>query len=180
MIYLHIYTIDKDIKLKSKELLNLNLAKYLNTKKYTIRYNDNGKPTTNGINFSVSHSKNKVVQVFCFDSELGVDIEFIKQQRNFLKLSKRYFHTHEYKTLKALDNNTALILFYRLWTAKESVCKAQGGRLWYFLKNNLINNQQQIKNKYDGLTIIQLDEIKDFSLTLATENPIDTVKLIHE
>ncbi len=180
MIYLHIYQIDNSIKSQSKIILQENLAHYLKTDTFAITNNENGKPTTSGIHFSISHSKDRLVQAFSLQGELGVDIEFINDQRDYLKLAKRYFHLREYKLLKSLEQKNAALLFYNLWTVKEAVCKVQGGRLWFYLDDNYLDDKQKIHQTFKGLSIFQLDTIKGFSLTLATENPTEAVKLIHE
>lgn len=180
MINLHIYKIDKDIKVKSKQLIKTNLANYLNTTKFNIEYTENGKPTVTGINFSISHSKNILVQAFSFTGKIGIDVEHINFKRNYLKLAKRYFNEEEYHYLKSLSGKDAPLQFYQLWTAKEAVCKAQGGRLWFYLKGNYLNNNQQTLKIIKGLHLLKLDTIRDFSLTLATETKDEKVKLIHE
>jgi len=68
-------------------------------------------------------------------------------------------------------------LFYDLWTAKEAVCKAQGGRLWFYLNNNFLNPRKSIKAKITGLNILQFKIISNFSVTLVTQSQTNHVIL---
>ena len=101
MIFMHIYkhkTFDRNV---NNSLLLSNLSKYLDKDKDEIEItkNENGKPKTKGIFFSVSHSHNYLLQVFTKSSDIGVDIEKITQKRNYLKLASRYFSKLESKNM---------------------------------------------------------------------------------
>ena len=171
----------------SKKLLTSHLAKYAGIKvpEVKLRYNKNGKPTINELSFSISHSKNVLVQAFTKQGEIGIDVEYINSKRKYLAVAKRYFHPDEYQYLQSLDKSTAISCFYNLWTAKEAVCKAKGGRLWYYLADNYLENSCLGKDKnmvksIKGLNILQFSEIKHFSLTVATEFMPGEVSFIHE
>jgi len=187
MIYLHIYHSYNNIKKSSKSILLTNLATYLNKKVSEIKlnYNKNGKPEIAGMNFSISHSKHMMIQAFTLNGNIGVDIEYQNHKRKYLQLAKRYFHPCEHKFLLSLDGKARIKYFYGLWTAKEAVCKAQGGRLWYYLSENYLvyNNKQKNKKmakSIKGLHINQFEIINEYSLTVATEYQPEGVRYIHE
>ncbi|MBL4659840.1 MAG: 4'-phosphopantetheinyl transferase superfamily protein [Alcanivoracaceae bacterium] len=150
-----------------------------------LRYNKNGKPTIKGLSFSISHSQNVLVQAFTKNGEIGVDVEYKNSKRKYLAVAKRYFHPYEHQYLQSLDKSAAINCFYHLWTAKEAVCKAKGGRLWYYLADNYLENSCSGKKKnmvksIKGLNILQFNEIKNFSLTIATQFKPEKVSFIHE
>jgi phosphopantetheinyl transferase len=182
MITIHCYQRDKDVKRASKKLLHQKLIQYLNIddKKLTIQTNENGKPSIAGIYFSVSHCQNLIVQGFTQEGELGIDIEFKNPKRNYKGLAQRYFHVQEFQYLSSLNNVQALSLFYNLWTTKEAICKAQGGRLWYYLAENCLNKSNNIKSTIKGLHIVQLDHFSDYSLSLATQTKPKNMEIIDE
>lgn len=182
MIYLHVYDLVNQAKAQSKQLLIKNLSYYLEkkVKKQEIKYNENGKPEIKGVSFSISHSKNTLVQVFTRKGVIGVDVEKHNMHRNYLALSKRYFSEQEYLLLSQLSRTDALTLFYHLWTAKEAVCKAQGGRLWYYLKDNYLSKENKIVEIFKGLNLMQFKVISGFSLSLASQAPQNNIKIIHE
>lgn len=191
MIFLHIYQNDQNDSTyqnhskpqNSKELLFNNLSHYLKKPKAEIKLykNANGKPKTQGVEFSISHSQNTLVQGFCLTTKIGVDVEFIDSTRNVLSLAKRYFHKQEVKHLLALDEIEQVQHFYWLWTRKEALCKLQGGRLWYYLKTNVLNPNLTLDGSNDTVVIESYDKISGFSLSVASyqkkdeANPIQFV-----
>jgi 4'-phosphopantetheinyl transferase len=186
MIYLHSYSFNtlnkKEQKIQSKNLLIENIAHYLEKDSTSIQvnYNENGKPFVEDLFFSISHSKNQLVQAFTFLGELGLDIEFINPNRKLLNLAKKYYHEQEYNYLKWLKPEDAINLFYSLWTTKEAVCKEEGGRLWYYLANNYLNKKNTIVNSINDKNIIQIDTFQYYSCTLVSEFQNNQVIINHE
>jgi 4'-phosphopantetheinyl transferase len=174
MIYLHTYSFEtsnkKAQKAQSKQLLLTNIAHYLNldSDDVQLNYSENGKPSLTGLFFSISHSHNKLVQAFTFLGEIGLDIEFKNPKRNFLKLANKYFHKQEAGYLSTLNTFDAMHAFYTLWTTKEAICKEQGGRLWYYLDHNCLNEKNEMVTSFDGKNITQIKTLSNFSMSLAT------------
>ena len=181
MIFVHKYQFSDHIKSHSKEILKLNLSKYLNRdiNEIKIEFNENGKPYTDGLYFSQSHSQSQLVQVFSQEAEIGVDLEQINSQRKYLQLAKRYFHQDEYKHLKSLNHEESANLFFQLWTCKEAVCKAKGGRLWYFLANKYLTNKNLLVNSIYGYHIKSFIE-ENYCLTLASETQIKDIVFVKD
>ena len=112
---------DKNIKF-DKRFYEYSIGRYLVKKVAKTYYNvvdteiitiANGKPVfkNSKVHFSITHSKNIVMA--CFDQNpCGIDIEYIKN-RNLEKLSKHYMCEF---------NDTEE--FYRFWTQKEALYKA--------------------------------------------------------
>jgi len=186
MIYLHTYSFKslnkKEQKIQSRSLLIDNIAHYLKKDSASIQlnYNKNGKPSVEGLYFSISHSKNQLAQAFTFLGEIGLDIEFINPNRKYMKLAKKYYHKQEYKHLKLLNPEDAVGLFYSLWTTKEAVCKEQGGRLWYYLANNYLNEKNTIVNSINDKSIIQIDDFQYYSSTIVTDFQNNQIIINHE
>lgn len=182
MLKIYCYQREKDTKEASKKILHQKLSHYLNidSTDLHIETNENGKPSAEGIHYSVSHCRDQIVQAFSLGGELGIDVEFNNPQRNYMALAQRYFHAQEFKYLSALNNEQAISLFYNLWTTKEAICKAQGGRLWYYLAENCLNKSKNIKSTIKGLHIVQLHHFSDYSLTLATQTKPKKMEIIDE
>ena len=179
MIYLHIYTLEqctkKQISHYSKVKLRENISYYLQQDADEIQfsYNSNGKPSTENLSFSVSHSREKLVHVYTKSGEIGVDIEYKDHNRKYMKLVKRYFHQQEYSYLKTLNKSQSRDVFFQLWTAKEAVCKAQGGRLWSYLAESYLNQKNALKDSIQELKLKNISNNQDYALTLATEKDQD-------
>jgi 4'-phosphopantetheinyl transferase len=186
MIYLHTYsfkTSNKKIqKAHSKQLLLANIAHYLksDSDKVQLSYSENGKPSLDGLFFSISHSHNKLVQAFTFLGEIGIDIEFKNPKRNFLNLANKYFHEQEARYLNSLNTIDTMQAFYTLWTTKEAICKEQGGRLWYYLGHNCLNEKNEMVTSFNGINMIQINTLSKFSMSLATAFDDNHIVSCHE
>jgi len=85
------------------------------------RIESGGRPT---VGFNLSHSGDRFVVAIALDTEPGVDIERIRPRRNLEGLSRRFFSTAEQAEVAAAPD--PLGAFYRVWTRKEAVIKADG------------------------------------------------------
>ena len=94
-----------------------------------------GKPTlaeemnSAALRFNLSHSGDRVVYAFAAGTEIGVDIEQIKEIPEALQLAHHYFSQAETAWLAAQPAVTRPVDFLRCWTGKETVVKALGGGL---------------------------------------------------
>lgn len=179
MIYLHVYNGAVSKVASSRELLLKNLSHYLKQPISAIEIlkNENGKPYIEGIYFSLSHSRDTMVQAFSFEQKLGVDLEYKNNQRNPMRISKRYFHDDESEHMQSLDKGSRLNLFYQLWTAKEALCKYHGGRLWFHLKTKILDNKHSLHQMVDNIYLKTFDLIEDFQLTIASDQKINEVEI---
>lgn len=104
---------------------------YLNIdpKMVDFEYEKFGKPryrNNSPIKFNVSHSGNLILIGFTKDYELGVDIEYIKEDFNMMEIARNFFSKQEIRSLERLPTKEKPIGFYRCWTRKEAIIKAIG------------------------------------------------------
>lgn len=95
-----------------------------NPERILLGMNEHGKPylkTDASLFFNISHSGDWVVCAFS-DTEVGVDIERIGKER--LGVAERFFHPREIAVLREMSEQAEL--FFRYWSAKESVLKYRG------------------------------------------------------
>lgn len=93
-----------------------------NIEDFEILKTDNGKPyikTCHSLYFNVSHSKD-LQAVAISDSEVGVDIEFIRKVD--LRAVKRFTKAEEEYIL----SENSLERFFEVWTKKEAYLKYNG------------------------------------------------------
>lgn len=187
MIYLHTYDVNQLSKNDSKRLLKKNLAHYLNIgpSEVNITYNSNGKPLICGFNFSITHCDNLLVQAFTKHGDIGIDLEYKNPNRKYLQLAKRYFSEQEYHYLNTLDKKRQVDFFYQLWTTKEAVCKANGGRLWYYLADNYldhnnIDKEMRLVKSAQQLNLRQINVFNNHSFTIASKGPVNKVCFYNE
>lgn len=87
------------------------------------------------LHFNLSHSEDYIIYAFCFNDEVGIDIEKIDPSINHLEISENYFTDIEIKYLKdSTDKDIRAKRFFRIWTRKEALLKALGIGLLLDLK----------------------------------------------
>ncbi|CAG9933603.1 4'-phosphopantetheinyl transferase family protein [Candidatus Nitrotoga arctica] len=100
-------------------------------------YNDYGKPSLqnidNGLCFNVSHSGETMLAAFVLNSEVGIDIEAIQQNIDYVDICQRWFSVQENNALQDLPEEQRIAAFFRAWTRKEAYIKARGIGLSYSL-----------------------------------------------
>ena len=97
--------------------------------------NNFGKPLLAGefaeadLAFNVSHSGDRLLLAVSHGLAVGVDIERVRPNIDFLRLSERYFSPNEAAALAAVSRTHPHALvesFFCCWTRKEAVIKAVG------------------------------------------------------
>ena len=134
----------------------------------TIQRQKSGKPVFKGssLHFSLSHSNGLAVAVLS-DVPVGIDIELIRDNKNFLNIAKRFFTADEY--LKISKSDYPNEIFYLFWTQKEAFSKISGdGMLSECAKETSPDNSVLIK-KY---RVFFKNSI--FSLSICAKDSLDT------
>ncbi len=90
-----------------------------------------GKPSLRGhqLAFSLSHTANVSVIAITPSAAVGVDVEQIRASRDLLELAESNFSPGEYRKLLTLEGEAQALAFYRCWTRKEALLKADGSGL---------------------------------------------------
>jgi len=96
-----------------------------------IRTSVNGKPYLAGpdrdvIHFSASQSDAFAAFAFSRIGRIGVDIEKMRDIPDMIEIVERHFTPREKHAIFCGQENLRSGLFYKLWTRKEAVLKAQG------------------------------------------------------
>lgn len=125
---------DKICYVISHGILRTLLSQYLNMHTNEIFYeiNDFGKPfLKNGSNevvfFNLSHSKDFCLIGINSLNDIGVDIEFIKEDFEFENIVEKYFVKNEIDQIFIHPNEELQRqAFYNCWTRKEAFIKAVG------------------------------------------------------
>ena len=82
------------------------------------------------LQFNLSHSHDAIVIAVTTGQTVGVDIENMKARSRMADIAQHYFHPQEAQViteaLAAGDEQSALRLFYKVWTLKEAFIKADG------------------------------------------------------
>jgi len=90
-----------------------------------------GKPELSlpnaALSFNVAHSANTILIALSRHGRIGIDVEHINPTTDFLKIAQHSFTPTENATLNNITNlQDRRTAFYRGWTQKEAVAKADG------------------------------------------------------
>lgn len=124
---------DRDSYVLSRGILRQLIAAYTGEQPERIRfhYGAQGKPAIAnsdppGLRFNVSHSGDAILLAFAADRELGVDVERMRNDADFVALAETSFSHEERNAIVALSGDQRASLFYEYWTCKEACIKADG------------------------------------------------------
>lgn len=121
----------------ARGILRQLLANYLQINPCDIEfaYSDRGKPRLAAsliktkhqqLQFNLSHSQDYALYGFTYNSAIGVDIEYLRDMPDALKIAQRFFSPEEYKLIHNTPTPEQIAVFFTLWTAKEAYLKAVG------------------------------------------------------
>jgi 4'-phosphopantetheinyl transferase len=76
--------------------------------------------------FSLSHAHGMVACAVAHGVDIGVDVECVDREVDFLEIAARFFSPAEAQRLAHLDLDARRQRFFDLWTLKEALVKAMG------------------------------------------------------
>lgn len=116
-------------------MLRTLLAAYLGrgAAELSFSYAEKGKPSLadsqTAVNFNLAHSQGRALYAFSRGRELGVDLEFIREDLESEKIAVRFFSPAEVKRLELVPPELRKQAFFECWTRKEAYIKARGDGL---------------------------------------------------
>ena len=137
----------------ARGILRRLLASYLNLKsdRLQFEYSSRGKPRIAASlggdcwQFNLSHSEELAVYGLTRNCLIGIDLEYLREMDNIVKIAERFFSPQEAKLIASLTSDRQKQVFFQLWTAKEAYLKATGEGLAGSLdKVELFFEQQQL------------------------------------
>jgi 4'-phosphopantetheinyl transferase len=81
-------------------------------------------PAEPQLRFNLSHSKTVALLAVALEMAVGVDVEDIRPIER--DVAERFFSPSELASMSGLDGMEWLEAFYRCWTRKEAILKAEG------------------------------------------------------
>jgi 4'-phosphopantetheinyl transferase len=127
------FTKDLNHFVVARGLLRNLLAAYLgvNCSELCFSYGAQGKPfllldSPVQINFNVSHSHGRAAFAFSRGRELGVDLEYVKDDFDDELIANRFFSQAEVMALRTVPAKFRKQAFFNCWTRKEAYIKARG------------------------------------------------------
>ncbi len=103
----------------------------ITSRQIKFQYNNYGKPALAEsihpvLSFNLSHAGDWGVLAVAKSLAVGIDIEKIESELNYVQLADRYFDEHEKQQLAQYPSERQRRGFYRLWIQKEARLKLEG------------------------------------------------------
>lgn len=125
---------DREHFIVARGVLRALLGRYLDQQPEQLRfsYSPYGKPaladdsSTGGLRFNISHASGLALFAFTRSREIGLDIEYLRDDFDCGQIAKHYFSRREVAALCALPAETQTLAFFNCWTRKEAYIKALG------------------------------------------------------
>jgi 4'-phosphopantetheinyl transferase len=161
-------------------LLRLVLSRRLNIdpKEISIVYDKNKKPCLQGnpLFFNITHSRDAFAFAISQHSRVGVDLEKVNRDLDFVSVIKRFFSSQESEFILASPGDS-MNRFFLLWTRKEALLKALGTGIITNLSRIEVLKQKNILDRklFDNILddslfcdyFIYSKKISDYYLSIA-------------
>lgn len=175
--------------------LRLKLAAYCAMRPETLMFGlgSHGKPfllePSLPIQFNVSHSGSRAALVVTLNTRCGIDIEKVRPEVSGQAIAERFFCVRENNWLQSLPGDQRIQGFFRLWSVKESILKADGKGLSIPLADvdtsNVLARTTSNVSLPDGgrmlsLWVGELDATEGYTAGLAVEGTAPKVQVFQE
>jgi 4'-phosphopantetheinyl transferase len=124
---------DRQRFIAARGVLRALLGRYLGTRPSQIRfaYNAFGKPELSPefgsrLRFNLAHSADLALIAITTDAAIGVDLEYIRPQPDYIDIARSVFSAAEVDQLNRLPSHLHPEAFLSCWTKKEAYMKARG------------------------------------------------------
>lgn len=147
----------------------------------SFAYGPSGKPRLApnlepaGLQFNLSHSDELALLAVTTAGEIGVDVEFVKENFEFHEIAEKFFTAREVAAMRSLPVELQRRAFFRCWTSKEAFLKAKGTGLSGKLDEVEIAFRSgqgiQITAAVPGWSLTELNPIDGYEAAIVVEGP---------
>lgn len=106
---------------------HLQLASAMNGKPYLQSDNQ----TVDSLRFNLSHTEGLILLALAQNREVGIDVERIQDDMDFMTMAEQFFAVEEVQRLRQFPSEDLPEAFFRCWTRKEAYLKARGDGLTF-------------------------------------------------
>jgi 4'-phosphopantetheinyl transferase len=178
---------DRERFIVARGILRAILGRYSNRapESLSFSYSTHGKPAlasesdADALRFNLSHSHGKALYAVSRGREIGVDLEFIRDDLESEQIAERFFSHREIETLRALPLSLRKYAFFLCWTRKEAYIKARGEGLSLPLDQFDVSltpgepaallSTQSDSNEALGWSLLNLTPASGYAAALATK-----------
>jgi 4'-phosphopantetheinyl transferase len=142
--------------------LRSTLSLYLDRPPSQLRfvYSAFGKPEVEGeegrerLRFNLSHAEGVALIALTRGKDVGVDVEFVREEFPGMEIAEDFFSGREVETLRSLPEEARTAAFFFYWTRKEAYIKALGEGLSHPLRQfsvSLGNGESSVLAEPEGV-----------------------------
>ena len=125
---------DREHFIVARGVLRSILSSYLGVEAPKLRfgYGAYGKPAlmlpsdAADLRFNLSHAGGLALYAVTRDRAIGIDLEYLRADMEWMQIAARFFSPREHAMLCALPTTARLEAFFTCWTRKEAYIKARG------------------------------------------------------
>jgi 4'-phosphopantetheinyl transferase len=130
-----LFPADQQQSIASRATLRLLLAHYAGAEQpcdLRLAYGEQGKPclANSDLRFNLSHTRDLALFAFAREIDLGIDVENLQPSDDLDAVAEQNFARQERDALLAVPQGERVPAFYRCWTRKEALLKAEGSGLF--------------------------------------------------
>jgi len=131
-------------------------------------------PASSDVEFNLSHSHEMALLAVCHKREVGIDIEYVKEDFECQEVAERFFSAREIAAMRGLPVSLQRQAFFKCWTSKEAFLKAKGTGLSGALDVVEITltaaDQVRITAGVPGWSLSEVDPIDGYEGALVVAN----------
>lgn len=165
---------DRDRYIARHALLRIILGRYAGIEPRAVRFEQGtqGKPAMRApgagrsVRFSLSHTNGYAVLVFSRTSELGVDIELVRDISDMEQIVERFFSPRDKELFHGLPSAKRKDAFFGWWTRMEALAKATGAGLALQLNTH---SAASCSPQLDAWSVHSLQLVPGFAGAVAVE-----------
>jgi 4'-phosphopantetheinyl transferase len=172
---------DQNARTASRGILRDLLSRYRGVSPRELEFGENsyGKPylraeKNSDLRFNLSHSHQLAIYAFTEGSEIGVDIEHIRDVPDGLNIARRFFSPPERHYLSGFEAHHLSRAFFTCWTRKEAYIKARGMGLGIPLNTFDVSGCPGLVRSHDNpeqnWTVVDLEVPAEYAGALALEH----------
>lgn len=136
------------------------LAQYLHSdpKGIIFQQNSYGKLfiETDLLQFNISHSGDYALFIFAKNYQVGIDVEHVRDNFDYIAIAQKFFSPQEIIDLLAAPKEQQLYAFFNCWSRKEAFIKGIGKGIFFALDKFAV----EICTKTAGKIQLNIDEEK--------------------
>lgn len=152
------------------------LAQYsrLDPKEIVFKQNNYGKLFLEDdlLSFNISHSNDYALFIFAKNYQVGIDIEHVRDNFDFIAIAQKFFSPQEIIDLLATPKEQQLHAFFNCWSRKEAFIKGIGKGIFFALDKFAVEICTKTTGKLNlNIDVDKLSELEQTNWSLEALNP---------